>query len=304
MNIINWEPLKLFPISVSVFLTAMGATTAYSWLFSNFHKKNLPPRLKISMIQFVSHFLRGSFIPLFYNASKTIGSIFYVIAPLRFSPLIICCDIELAKLLLTGDSTCDLPEMDKPRFLYKFFDNVTNCRPSIESKCTVGHGWQWARKGGAASFSLSNLTVKTNSMNQAVSTLMKRLKQLSDSQKLIDITYLMIHFTIDFLTLSMFGECFHTSQDYDKSSESGSVSLSEGKTFLDELTIATKEYLKNQMGDPFRQYYFWDRDLRRAQVAKKFLYDFSFKLLQKYRDTHTPEEIEKDSSIMSNLIKR
>lgn len=150
---------------------------------------------------------------------------------------------------------------------------------------------------------MNDLTAKMNSMNQAISMLVKRLKQLPVSQTPTEITSLMIHFTIDFLMLSMFGECFHTLEDF-HNVDDANESLSEGNNFFKELYIATIEYLRNQTADLLRRHYFWKEDVKRAKVATKYLCDFSFELLQNYRDTHTPEEIEKDSSIMNNLIKR
>ena len=93
----------------------------YSWVLSDYHRKDLPPRLNISMMVMVKMFLNGSFIPLFQTNSKILGSVFYCIFPMMLQPLIVCSDIELAKILLTGDTTTNVSEMEKPRFMCKLY---------------------------------------------------------------------------------------------------------------------------------------------------------------------------------------
>ena len=124
-------------------------------------------------------------------------------------------------------------------------------------------------------------------MNEAVSILMDQLKQLSRDQTPVNIASLMIHFTIDFLTTTMFNENYYCVKDFDKPllDDEYAAGLSEGKIFLNEMNIATKEFMLNQISDPFRQYCFWNKGVRRGKLASKRLGDFGFRLLQK-RHSH------------------
>jgi hypothetical protein len=139
-------------------------------------------------------------------------------------------------------------------------------------------------------------------MNESVAFLMTQLKQFAQDQTPIDIAALMIHFTIDFLTITMFNESFGCSKDFDKPMDANG--LSDGKQFLHELSVASKEFVRHQAAQPLREYCFWNNEVQRGKLASKRLSDFALKLLKKYRDTHTAEEIKEDTSIIGHLVKR
>ena len=121
-------------------------------------------------------------------------------------------------------------------------DKVSFGKKNLVSKLTHGHHhWSEARKGVAPSFSNTNLMLRLEQMNGAVYSFMSQLEQLGKSKIPIDISSLMIHFTIDFLTITMFNESFDCCAHFDKPFTTTDIDgLSEGKKFLNVLNIAAK----------------------------------------------------------------
>ena len=288
------------------------AHIAYSRLFFNHYKKGLPPKCNLSLFKLLSSLADGSFRNELFKQSRLIGPVFRLTSVSNiFCPTIICGDIDMARVVLTT--------MDKtPQ--YRVFNFLTNRMPSMFTKRTEKEGWSWARKGVGPSLSNSNIYQTIPALNQELYKLNDYLTVLSKENREFDIASLMVHFTIDFLTLSMFGECFSTFPDFERTcddetaddqtcksklspstQQSQTKQISEGKRFLNELSIGINEVILRF--DPFRTFRFWDKSLHRAEKAAKYLSRFCMSLLQRYRDKHTKEEIENDSSIMGHLMR-
>ena len=87
-------------------------------------------------------------------------------------------------------------------------------------------------------FSNTNLMLRLDSMNEAINNLIIQLSGYAQTKESIDIAKLMLHFNIDFLTVTMFSENFNCSKDFEKPVSLRNIDeLSEGKLFLNELSI-------------------------------------------------------------------
>lgn len=72
---------------------------------------------------------------------------------------------------------------------------------------------------------------------------------------------------------------------------------------MDEFEVGLLEYALKQAFNPLRHLMFWDKDLRRAGVAAKTVKAAQMKILDNYRAINTPDEIEKDSSILAHIVR-
>ena len=296
----------------------------YSWMFSNFYIKGLPPLSDLTIFEIFRNAHNGSLLAEYFKASRKLGSIFCVkTANNFFMPTIICGDIELLKIVLLGDNTNKHPAMEKS-FMYKRYNFISLQIPSILTKKTENEGWHWARKGVSPSFSNTNLYQTIPLLNKELNRLVELMCKMSSEGKRFDVVSLSVHFTIDFLTLSMFGESFNTLAEFEKPLHE--ATQSDGKTFLDAMTgrvmvqvdissklfcnhsnshmcvVISKEFVLRSV-DPLRKFKFWDTGVKRVKAAQLFQMQFSKSLLEKYRSNHS-EYIENDQSIMKHLLQR
>ena len=86
--------------------------------------------------------------------------------------------------------------------------------------------------------------------------------------------------------------------DYDSMSSQGIA-----RDILTALDIITRERAVKQFFNPLRYYMFWDKDVREATVACKFIEKTQLDILNHYRTTHTQEQIEKDQGILAHIIR-
>jgi hypothetical protein len=138
----------MFHISV-VFLTIIFFFFRIIWklYFKYYSIKGLPPLAQLTVFEVVKNFLDGSFIHNFRQQTKILGPIFSIIFPFERSPIIIIADINLAKMILTGDKSQNFFEAEKDMDLYSFMNKLTNNRPSLLTKSTYHSDWQNVRKG-------------------------------------------------------------------------------------------------------------------------------------------------------------
>lgn len=224
--------------SMIVALSSVLLSLFYSWLYSSFHKKGLPPFSNMSILEMLRSAYNGTILADFFNASRHIGPIYCVTSPNNlFFPSVICGDIELLKIVLLGDDAKKYPAMDKSP-TYKRFNFMSLGIPSVFTKKTENEGWHWARKGVAPSFSNTNLYQTIPVLNNVLNRLIELMRKMSEEGKEFDIVSLTIHFTIDFLTLSMFDECFNTLADFEKPFDE--ATSSDGKKFLNAMTGRTR----------------------------------------------------------------
>ena len=72
---------------------------------------------------------------------------------------------------------------------------------------------------------------------------------------------------------------------------------------MGEFDIALKEFARNQVYNPFRFLMFWNKEVIRGKVAAVNIEKAQQDLLNKYRSEKSPEEIEKDQSILGHLVR-
>jgi cytochrome P450 len=78
---------------------------------------------------------------------------------------------------------------------------------------------------------------------------------------------------------------------------------STGLALIEHYEISNKEYALKQMVNPFRFLLFWDKDVKAAKASALEIKKFQLGLLHSYRAEKTPEEIEKDPSILGHLVR-
>ena len=78
---------------------------------------------------------------------------------------------------------------------------------------------------------------------------------------------------------------------------------SSGRVVMRDYDIVLKEYSRNQIYNPFRFLMFWNKEGRQGKAAAATIEKSSQELLNKYRSEKSPEEIEKDQSILGHLVR-
>ena len=75
------------------------------------------------------------------------------------------------------------------------------------------------------------------------------------------------------------------------------------RDLLKAFDVILRERGMKQFFNPLRYFMFWDKEVRASTVASKFVVASQMKILEQYRSKHTPEEIEKDPSILGHLVR-
>eukprot|EP00596_Hydrurales_sp_CCMP1899_P001201 CAMPEP_0119042294 /NCGR_PEP_ID=MMETSP1177-20130426/14520_1 /TAXON_ID=2985 /ORGANISM="Ochromonas sp, Strain CCMP1899" /LENGTH=303 /DNA_ID=CAMNT_0007008973 /DNA_START=714 /DNA_END=1625 /DNA_ORIENTATION=- len=76
-----------------------------------------------------------------------------------------------------------------------------------------------------------------------------------------------------------------------------------GKVYLDNLPLLVQEFVLNQALDPLRKLMSWLPEIKVAKKAVSKVAETGQGVLDRYRASHTPEEIEADSSIIAHLVR-
>ena len=80
-------------------------------------------------------------------------------------------------------------------------------------------------------------------------------------------------------------------------------STSRGSFLLREFDIALTEFALKQVYNPFRFLMFWSKEVIRGREAAVTIEKSQQDLLNKYRSEKSPDEIEKDQSILGHLVR-
>lgn len=80
-------------------------------------------------------------------------------------------------------------------------------------------------------------------------------------------------------------------------------STSPGRVMMGEIDIGLKEFARNQIYNPFRFLMFWNKEVIRGKEAANTIEKSQQDLLNKYRSEKSPDEIEKDQSILGHLVR-
>ena len=86
--------------------------------------------------------------------------------------------------------------------------------------------------------------------------------------------------------------------DYDSMSSQGIA-----RDIMSAIDVVSNERAMKQLFNPLRYFMFWNKDVREATVACKFIEKSQLDILTYYRATHTPEQIEKDQGILAHLVR-
>ena len=247
-------------------------------------KRKLPPYNRESMFVTISRILDGTVPDLILDNARTVGKVFRLSMP-ELRRWFVVCDPKVAKSILENH-----PE--KPD-LYKNLDVFNPGASSLFTKRTHGENWESARKNLAKAFSLTALTSTLPQFDTKVRRLVTIFEDVASTQKSVDIVAVMLNFTFDFLTCSMFDIDLNAMGD-------GST---EGKEILHHMDTALKEFCLKQAFNPLRKYMFWDGEVRRAKDSLKRFSDLNAKILSDYRANHSQEDEEANTSILGHIVK-
>jgi cytochrome P450 len=190
-----------------------------------------------------------------------------------YQHFIIVCDAKLARIILDGnDEKHSAIEPGDKTFHYRNFNVITFGLSTMFSKKTAEKSWYTARKAMAPSFSYSNIYKSLPKLSDTLNELKAVMNTFAESGEHVDISSLMVNFTFDFMTTSMFGENYHAIEQ-----------KGEGDRFMKELNITLKEYTLKQAFNPFRKYMIWNKDVIRAKDALAYVQSFTRMMLAKYR---------------------
>ena len=270
----------LLPLSAA--LAASLAASAY--LVVKWRNNKLPPINKVSLLQTIEVMSSSQAPDFLMEKSKELGTVFRLNMP-DIAPWIIVCESSLARKILE--------EHDEKNWFYKQLSGLGYGRLGIFAKNTYGEGWEWARKGVAASFSMKNLALTLPRLHKKLDDVISLLNQFAADKKEFPCGLVGIDLILDFLMTSMFETDLRTIHDE-----------SEGKLFEHKCSAMMKEFGMKQPLNPLRRYMFWDKEVQQAKQYRDEVYSFLFSLIQKYRETHTPEETASDTSIMGALMRR
>ena len=196
---------------VTILVTALSLLIATfyfikRWYYRGYYISGLPPLIKVSPLALVEMFKDASYINEYYKQYNLLGSLFCIELPFFRSPVIMCSDITLAKLILSGSDKYE--EADKE---LGFYDAVLKlCKGpnmiAISSKNPKVHA---IRKGLSQSFSTISLNKNFKSYNTTLATFMNILTTTAQTHTSVDITTLLTAFTFDFLTSSLLQQNFN-----------------------------------------------------------------------------------------------
>ena len=287
--------LKFDSLKLAVPVTAVGlllVATYYSvkhWFYSNYYVVGLPPLFKIHPFVLVTKIKNAEFVREYYKQSKLLGSLFCIELPFFPSPTVICGDIGFAKIILAGNDKYE--EADKALGNY---DSVFKlCKgPNMIANSSKDPKVHSTRKGLSQSFSTISLNKNFKAYNATLAVFLGVLSDKAEAHIPVDISTLLTSFTFDFLTSGLL------KQDFRALGGEGT----EGGKLLRDFKIAQTEFFYEQIYDPFRVNYFWNKDVQRAKQAHQRVVAFVKLVIQKHRDTHSEGEISGDSSILGHLL--
>jgi cytochrome P450 len=170
------------------------------------------------------------------------------------------------------------PLSTKPKEIYGAFNLVTNAVPNMFTEAG-DIPWKHARKGVAPAFSSQHVRrMNRICMEHTEKFIKERLEPLIDAGESFDVAEEMINLTISVICESAFE--FEPTKD-------------ETNMFLEELTIALREFSFKTALNPLRQIFGWFLpEVRRARIAADRLQQFALKILKSYRegDNHALED--------------
>jgi cytochrome P450 len=271
--------MKLLAWGVSLTIVVVGT----SILVYRRETRKLPPINKHGMIKTTQAAMDGSLPYLVLECTREMGPIFRLSLP-TLSPVTIICDPVLARQLLETDAN--------KSHGYEKFKELTFNHPNIISKDTVNGGWEWARKAVSPSFSNTNLYKTLPKLHDRLHELLIEFDRFCSSRERFDMGEIMLTFTFNFIATSMFGVDYKLDLSPD--------SHSEASVFLHELHLLIVDAFRNKT---LRIDRLWNGEPARAALANQRLRQLTQGIVDNYRQSHSKEATETDTSIMGHLIR-
>ena len=271
--------IRTFYISIPIGLGIISTL----WIFIRPRRK-LPPINSEGMVETLVNLGGENSVTFFESKMKELGLI-YRLNTMDMYPWIVVCHPGLAKRLLN--------EHHEKNYSYKLMRGCSYGIDGLFSKNTFNDDWDWARKHVANSFSLSNLNLKVSSIHHHLHEIHSTLFKYAREHTPFELDYVGVDLTMKILVSTMF------------SIDQKSYPVQNiGKRLQELLHIILREFCSKQVYQPWRKYFFWDKDVQVAKQARQEIYDTLHGILNNYRSSHSEEEIQNDTSILGHLVRR
>ena len=254
-------------------------------------RKHFPPYNKESITETLAIFTGTQLPAHFLRWTKELGPIFAINIP-EFSPIVIITDVAIAKLILEGGKTDKSQKIRQGEKLSLIKRMVPNNIPTLFTRHTYGEKWEVYRKFIAPAFSYTNLYKFLPVLYKSLDSYLDLLKQKERDDEAINPLDVFQYLFFDAVGIGMFHRDMHVMQE-------GSL----GHTLYHELHIWLQEFGMRRIFNPIRKYLPRDADGRRGYQAYETILSICRTILQDYRSTNTTEEIAKDSSILSYIVR-
>ena len=251
-------------------------------------RKNYPPSNPESIGETLAIFTGTQLPQHFQRWTKEIGPVFIANIP-ELAPVVIITDVAIAKLLLEGDKSQKIRQGEKLNLVKRM---IPNDIPTLFSRYTYGEKWEVYRKFIAPAFSYANLYKFLPVLYKSLDSYIDILRQKEKDNEAINPLDVFPYLFFDAVGIGMFHRDMHVMQE-------GSI----GRTLYNELSVWLEEFALRRIFNPFRKYLPRDANGRRGYQAYETILSICRTILHDYRSTHTTEEIAKDSSILSYIVR-
>ena len=185
-----------------------------------------------------------------------------------WNPFLYTTEYELARIFLQGEF-----EQEKTVFM-KTLNTIDRDTSNILTHYTDNVDREKARKALAPSFSTSNLQQTWPFMEAGLIEEFEILRKLSRSGELLDCRNNVLMFLLRMLGRSAFGIEFTDDGTENESNINGLEYL--------EVQGTAASVRMNEMSMPFRQFYFWDKEVQEGERCTRRLKEMSQKMLKLY----------------------
>ena len=131
-------------------------------------------------------------------------------------------------------------------------------------------------------------------MHHKLGVLCAKLEDHARAQAPVDVTQMMVMFTLDFIGQSAFNYDLRALEDTHRSEGA--------RLFADVQTVFT-EFVLKQGANPIRPWLFWLPEIRAAKQASKRLQALALQVMSRYRATHSEEDIRTGQSILAHILR-
>ena len=288
-----WAPMNSFASMVPLLTACLSVVFATIFYACKKTKRMpLPPMAKQGMLKTIKD-MKSSYPPqhVLRYSRELQAQVFRLPLP-ELQPFLIVASPTLARILVEGDKSKGIPESDKTKH-YVAFQRLFDKGKAFLFLKSSDEQWKTGRKGVAPAFSAFNIARQIPRMVKGINQFHDILSQHAmDGTPLNDLTSWILKLIFDILGSGMFQTEFNLLAGGE---------TEELKEFCAELHHCNREFFKLQFFDPLRKFYFWNPDVKRADVGAKVMMKFGASIMENYNEM--PESERDTSSILGHIMR-